>query len=202
MNIVKYPAPILRSVVSDLSDPSSFRLTLKNIADDMLSLMRKSNGVGLAAPQVGLSIRMWVADLSIGPIVATNPRITLLGQTENGEEGCLSLPGISANKLRHQEVSMEYTGIDGVAKVLRLVGLDARVAQHETDHLDGKLITDGVDTGKFVARFQEGNKDFIAWFIENRSRLAADFHVDAVSIDLGYPAVLYHVGKNMVRFGL
>jgi len=128
----------------------------------MIKLMHDAPGIGLAAPQVGLLWRLFVADVSPddersdpqadpkGPVEATDgPRVYInpvlskpQGLKELMEEGCLSLPGIFADVLRPPIVTMTYTDISGNRISQRAAGLLARCWQHEADHLDGVLILD------------------------------------------------------------
>ena len=112
---------------------------------DMEAATVKADGLGLAAPQVGSDLRMCVARINgrLTPLV--NPEITWKSKiTETAEEGCLSLPGIWVPVSRAVEIVVKYQTARGDAKELKLSDMDARVVQHETDHLDGKLIIDYV----------------------------------------------------------
>jgi peptide deformylase len=99
-------------------------------------------GVGIAAPQVGIGKRVFVAHLSIGSIVAVNPVLHLSGPVSAGVEGCLSLPGEQHLVGRHQLVRLDATDEHGAPFSLAARGWDARILQHEADHLDGILICD------------------------------------------------------------
>jgi peptide deformylase len=112
----------------------------------MLDLMHEAPGVGLAAPQVGLPIRLFVANATgeeEDDMVFINPVITVDGKaTEDMEEGCLSLPGINASIRRPKAVTIEATDINGNRFIASSDDLPARIWQHENDHLDGVLIID------------------------------------------------------------
>jgi len=134
---------------------------VKNIGDEIVKLMHHmfatmyhtSNGVGLAAPQVGESLQLSVIDLSMGQnpedlMVLINPEIIESDGSETGEEGCLSLPGISIPVNRKSKLLLKYIDIDGKEHKLEFEGFKARVIQHEIDHLEGVLIIDRVSALK------------------------------------------------------
>jgi peptide deformylase len=108
----------------------------------MLELMRASRGIGLAAPQVGLSVRLFVADIGDGPVCVVNPTIAPVASRDRMAEGCLSLPDVTVEVERASAI--EVHGFDAAGKALHFAarGLLARVLQHELDHLDGILIID------------------------------------------------------------
>lgn len=116
--------------------------------DDMIVTMRQANGVGLAAPQVGKSLRLTViaaeADAQLtAPLVLINPKITLVSpEQESGEEGCLSIVGVFGLVARAQTVTVRAFDRQGELFTLTANGLLARVIQHEVDHLDGVLFID------------------------------------------------------------
>lgn len=116
------------------------------IAPKMLALMEHHNGVGLAAPQVGLEYRMFVCSpdgTALHGIIFINPKITqLLGKSFEDMEGCLSLPNIKVLVKRNPKVKIQYTDIVGKHVELTYSGDMARIIQHEMDHLNGVLITD------------------------------------------------------------
>ncbi|MDD6260614.1 MAG: peptide deformylase [Clostridiales bacterium] len=116
---------------------------IQQLLDDMLETMRAADGVGLAAPQVGVLRRLVVVEVEEGkPIFLINPEITYTSGEQEGTEGCLSVPGRAGVVLRPQKVTVKATGRDG--KPLEITGTDllARAFCHEIDHLDGKLYTD------------------------------------------------------------
>lgn len=141
--------PVLRETARALS-PSELRDSLvQQLIDDMVDTMHEYHGVGLAAPQVheGLRIFVGLLDEDPGPsseaVVLVNPEIAPIGSgREEDWEGCLSIPDIRGLVPRFTDISV--TGLDrrGQPVQLRLGGLAARVAQHETDHLDGVLFFD------------------------------------------------------------
>jgi peptide deformylase len=104
-------------------------------------------GIGLAAPQVGVSLRLMVVghDAKQEPQALLNPRITEASGQVTAEEGCLSIPGIFADVTRAVRVCVEATDLEGAPVSLEASGLPARVLQHEIDHLDGVLFIDRLD---------------------------------------------------------
>jgi peptide deformylase len=121
---------------------------LRRLVDDMFETMYQAEGVGLAAPQVGISRRVIVVDVhdpEVQPFALVNPRVVeSSAEKEKGEEGCLSIPGLSALVERPARVVVE--GLDREGNVMRVEGGDllARCLQHEIDHLDGVLFIDRV----------------------------------------------------------
>ena len=114
---------------------------IQTLLSEMLETMRKARGVGLAAPQVGKSIRMAVAEVDGKIYCLINPKITSYSQEKTiCEEGCLSLPGEFFPILRSEEVTVRYQNEKGLPKKMRAKKLLAIVIQHEADHLDGILI--------------------------------------------------------------
>jgi peptide deformylase len=113
-----------------------------NLASDMLETMYKAPGVGLAAPQVGVGLRLVVADAGDGPHTLINPEIVEARGEEAGSEGCLSVPGVVGVVNRSTEVRVTALDRQGRRFSLAASGLLARVLQHEIDHLDGILFID------------------------------------------------------------
>jgi peptide deformylase len=148
MQIVLYPHPALRWKSSDVTRIDD---SLRSVVRQMFDLMYQAKGVGLAANQVGLPLRLFVvnatgeADHAEEEIVFINPVIrNRKGQTA-GEEGCLSLPGLYADVVRAEEITVEAYDLEGKPFRAKLDDLGARVVQHETDHLDGVLFVDRLD---------------------------------------------------------
>lgn len=114
---------------------------IQRLVPEMIETMRRENGVGLAAPQIGRSLRLAVAEVDDTVYVLINPEITSFSQEKIVfEEGCLSLPGEFFPIIRSEEVAVRYQNEKGLPKKLRTTGLLAIVIQHEVDHLDGILI--------------------------------------------------------------
>ncbi len=111
----------------------------------MEETLRASKGAGLAAPQVGVSDRICLAYIQRKQVALINPMITWKSEEEvSGEEGCLSLPGVWLNVLRAREIVVQFTNFSGKSLELKLKDFEARVIQHEVDHLNGILILDYV----------------------------------------------------------
>ena len=117
---------------------------IRELLDDMLETMHKYNGVGLAAPQVGILKRVVVIDLydDNGPLKLVNPKIVKQKGKQEVEEGCLSFPNVFENVKRHEKITVEYTDLEGKRKVKNVKGMEAVVIQHETDHLEGIVFLD------------------------------------------------------------
>ena len=142
LQIVFYPDPRLRKVSQKVE---KFDDSLKALAARMFQLMREHKGVGLAAPQVGQNLRLFIMNHTGEPAddqVYINPELIEAEGTEEGEEGCLSLPGLNAKILRDKSLRIRAQDLDGNPIDRIASGYVARVWQHETDHLNGTLITD------------------------------------------------------------
>ena len=119
---------------------------IKTLLDNMATTMYEENGVGLAAPQVGVSVRVVVIDAGNGLIEIINPEITNMEGTACDTEGCLSIPGIFGEVERAAKVTVEFLDRKGKKKKINAEGLLARAFQHEIDHLDGILFIDRAKT--------------------------------------------------------
>lgn len=116
---------------------------IKQLLKDMEDTVIAAKGAGLAAPQVGRSERLCIALLGKKLVPLINPMITWKSETTAiAEEGCLSLPDLWLNITRPTDIVVIFETEEGKKRELKLSGFDARVVQHETDHLDGILITD------------------------------------------------------------
>lgn len=142
--IVKYPNPILlrRSPPVERFDDE-----LRQLVEDMFESMYAAEGVGLAAPQIGVSLRLAVIDVSGGKnpearLVLANPEIVHAEGEQREEEGCLSLPGFRGIVTRPQFVTVRAQDATGQSYEMRGEGLLARAFCHEIDHLDGRLFID------------------------------------------------------------
>lgn len=143
LSIIKYPDPRLRRRTQPIAAVTD---EVVAVAQRMLALMHEVRGVGLAAPQVGLSWRMFVVNSGAegeADGVYINPVLfEPLGDPEPGEEGCLSIPEVYGEVWRPVGISIEAVGVDGKSFRREATGLLARAWQHEMDHLEGKLIID------------------------------------------------------------
>ena len=149
LKVARMGHPALRQRGRPVDKTELSTLPLQNLIDDMIETMREYNGVGLAAPQVHVGLRLFVAlleedpDATTGPIVLVNPEIVPnTGTKEEGWEGCLSIPDIRGMVPRFNDVTVKALDREGRSLELRFKGFAARVAQHETDHLDGVLFFD------------------------------------------------------------
>lgn len=146
LSIVHYPDPVLKKKAAEVVE---FGKPLRDLAARMLEIMRSEEGVGLAAPQVGLSIRLFVCNASGEPgddLVCVNPRLIELSGTLEREEGCLSIPGATVTMRRAARAVLRAMDPEGVEFELEKSDLPARIWQHEIDHLDGRLIIDSMST--------------------------------------------------------
>jgi len=155
LQIIYYPHPALREKALPVGEVTG---EVRAIAERMLELMNEAEGIGLAAPQVGLGMRLFVVNVpssedypadadppeaSDAPLVCIDPELSgFSDELEPYDEGCLSLPEITGSVRRPHEVTLTATGLDGERFTLRAGGLLARCIQHENDHLDGVLIID------------------------------------------------------------
>jgi peptide deformylase len=112
------------------------------LAGQMLDFMRKNNGIGLAAPQIGLSRRIIVIELDNQSYCMVNPEISLASDWDIMEEGCLSFPGRTVKVKRQKLAQIQGQDVTGKIQSLVAAGLLARVFQHEIDHLNGVMICD------------------------------------------------------------
>lgn len=125
-----------------------------NMAEHLIATMESESGLGLAANQIGITVRAFAInmthfDILIKPKVLINPEIVNFGQENmKGEEGCLSFPGLFQSIERPEKVSVKYLDLDGNEQLMDAEGLMARVIQHETDHLDGILFIDKLSAGQ------------------------------------------------------
>ncbi|MCL6591937.1 MAG: peptide deformylase [Firmicutes bacterium] len=131
--------PILRRKAQEAPKPNK---RLRKLASDMLETMYEADGVGLAAPQIGVSERLIVVDIGQGPLILLNPRILSHEGTAIDDEGCLSLPGRRGYVTRFQTISVTGINLNNRKVSLTATDLLARVIQHEIDHLDGILFID------------------------------------------------------------
>lgn len=144
LKVRKYGDPVLRRRASEVSEITP---QLHDTIADMVETMYDEAGIGLAAPQVGIPLRLMVVGDERGrePRAVINPVILARGGEVTAEEGCLSLPGIFAPVTRAEWVDLEARDVDGQPVKLHGRGLLARVFQHEMDHLDGVLFIDRLD---------------------------------------------------------
>lgn len=145
------PDPILKSRARPVSDRDTD--VLRRLVPRMYATMYGAPGIGLAAPQVGVGLRVCIIDLmpdqKPAPITLINPEILAVSdETATREEGCLSLPGQYAEITRPSRVKVRYRDLDGAGREIEADGLLAACLQHEIDHLDGVLFVDHLSSLK------------------------------------------------------
>ena len=144
LKVRRYGDPVLRRRAQPVAEVTP---EVRRLVDDMIDTMYDEVGIGLAAPQVGASLRLLVVgdEEGRGVQALVNPVIAESGGTVVAEEGCLSLPGVFAQVTRAQWVRLQAQDLEGAPVALTARGLRARVFQHEIDHLDGVLFIDRLD---------------------------------------------------------
>jgi len=141
-----YPDPILRKKAEPVVEVTQ---KILDISNEMVDIMYKYDGIGLAAPQIGISKQIIVVDYGEGPSIMFNPEITEMSKEQNEiEEGCLSFPDINLPILRPVWIKAKFNNEDTKISELRVDNLAAKVFQHEIDHLNGILIIDHVTSLK------------------------------------------------------
>ncbi len=145
--IVIYGDEVLREMCTPVEEITP---ELKEFIGEMFKTLRRVKGVGLSAPQVGVTKRFFILDLSsssfeLDDLVMINPEIISMEGEQCGEEGCLSFPGLYLEITRANKVVCRYFDLDGNENEVEAEGLFARAIQHETDHLNGKLFIDHIE---------------------------------------------------------
>jgi peptide deformylase len=161
--IVRYGADVLHTPAAPVSEITP---DVQRLIDDMIQTMYAAPGIGLAAPQIGVPLRLFVADLSVGRdaadlLVFVNPEFVERDGMQLEEEGCLSVPGFNATVARPARATLKGLDRNGREQVVEATGLLARCFQHEMDHLDGTV---------FVDRLRGLQKDLIVRKIKKLSR--------------------------------
>ena len=159
--------PVLRQPARPVTAEELRSDGLRALVSDMIDTLKDYGGIGLAAPQVGESIRLALIEIPYGltrytetepmPLtVFVNPTVEIVDPAAAGYwEGCLSIPGLRGYVERPQHVRVSYTDLDGEAHTLELTGFLATVFQHELDHLDGTLYIDRIKDSRLLAFDQE-----------------------------------------------
>lgn len=140
LHVLHYPAPVLKQRAVDVANVDG---RVVELVRAMFPAMYDAQGIGLAAPQVGVSERLFVLDLQredSEQIVCINPEIREKNGLIIAEEGCLSLPNVYAQVERMEELLLAYVDLDGEERTIEAEGLFARAIQHELDHLNGILL--------------------------------------------------------------
>jgi peptide deformylase len=162
LKVARMGHPVLRQRGRPLEKNDLRNPLMQKLIDDMIETMHEYNGVGLAAPQVHASLRLFVALLEDDPdgksaaTVLINPEIVPNSDSrEEGWEGCLSIPDIRGMVPRYKDITVRALDRDGRSIELRLKDFPARVAQHETDHLDGILFFDRMPSMQSLTYLEE-----------------------------------------------
>ena len=162
-SITHFPAPVLARPAKPIEQVTD---DIRRLAGKMIDIMLEAKGVGLAAPQTGVDLQIFVVSLDgtrENAKVYINPQITPSGPLDANEEGCLSLPGISARIKRYRKCTVTATDLDGNEFTEEAEGLLARAFQHEFDHLQGRLIKDRMGRAAAIAhrkRLKELEKEY------------------------------------------
>jgi peptide deformylase len=158
--LLRHGAPVLHRP----ADPvPTLTPEIQSVIDDLIQTMYAAPGIGLAAPQIGVSLRIYVVDVSAGRssgelVVMVNPEFVERDGMQVEEEGCLSVPGFNASVVRPARVVVRGLDRQGVERTVEATGLLARAFQHEIDHLDGTLFIDrlrGIKRDLIVRRIQK-----------------------------------------------
>ncbi|MSR78024.1 MAG: peptide deformylase [Candidatus Omnitrophica bacterium] len=158
LKIVTYPNPILTRKSEALTQ---FGPAEQKLFDDMIETMYIEDGVGLAAPQIGISKRILIASPTMKEgeaIVLVNPEVYESSGSQKSPEGCLSFPGVSAEIIRAKKIRLRYQDRTGKLHDIEAKDFFARVILHELDHLNGILLIDRIDFEKrhiFLAQYQQ-----------------------------------------------
>ena len=158
--IVKYGEHVLHRPADSVTDITG---ELATLVQDMVETMYAAPGIGLAAPQIGIPLRIFVLDLSVGRntgglLVFVNPEFVDRDGMQLEEEGCLSLPGFNATVARPGKATVKGLDLDGKEQLVDGTDLLARAFQHEMDHLDGRVFVDrlrGIQRDVIVRRIRK-----------------------------------------------
>lgn len=162
-SITHFPAPVLGRPAKPIDQITG---DTRQLADRMIDIMLENKGVGLAGPQAGIDLQIFVVSVDgtkENAKVYINPEITPSGPLEENEEGCLSLPGIYTRIKRQKKCTVTATDLDGNEFTEEAEGLLARAFQHESDHLQGRLIKDRMGRVAAIAhrkRLKELEKEY------------------------------------------
>jgi len=137
--ITEYPEPVLGQIGKPVTD---FDKTLAELCADMYDTMYDAEGVGLAAPQIGLNLRLFVMDCEGVKLIAANPKVIETSGEQSGQEGCLSVGKVPAVVIRPAKAKLRAQDLKGEWFEREAEGYAARAFLHETDHCDGKLFVD------------------------------------------------------------
>lgn len=177
LDILQVGHPLLRERAAELTRAELASPETQSFIDDLVATMRGANGAGIAAPQVGRSIRICAIEVNDNPrypykpniplTILVNPVLDAIGdETFDNYEGCLSVPNLRGVVRRAAIVKLEAWDREGQPISREVRGLTAGTFQHETDHLDGKLFLDRVEDPKTLATWAEFDRFHKAAFIE------------------------------------
>lgn len=158
--LLRHGAPVLHRPADPVPNMTP---EIQSVIDDLIQTMYAAPGIGLAAPQIGVSLRIFVVDVTAGRssgelVVVVNPEFVERDGMQVEEEGCLSVPGFNASVVRPARVVVRGLDRQGVERTVEATGLLARAFQHEIDHLDGTLFIDrlrGIKRDLIVRRIQK-----------------------------------------------
>ncbi len=158
--LLRHGAPVLHRPADPVPTVTP---EIQSVIDDLIQTMYAAPGIGLAAPQIGVPLRIFVVDVTAGRssgelVVVVNPEFVERDGMQVEEEGCLSVPGFNASVVRPARVVVKGLDRDGVERTVEAKGLLARAFQHEIDHLDGTLFIDrlrGIKRDLIVRRIQK-----------------------------------------------
>ena len=156
--ITHYPADVLGKKAEPVGEINN---NIKQLVEKMYEIMHQNRGVGLAAPQAGVSLRLFIISLDgsrESVKVFINPTVTPYGTLDTIEEGCLSVPGISAKIRRYKHAKVTATGLDGKEFSEEGEGLYARALQHEYDHIEGTTIVNRLGAAAKIANRKQLKK--------------------------------------------
>ena len=139
IKITEYPEKVLAEVGKPVE---KFDEELEKLCADMFETMYEAEGVGLAAPQIGLNLRLFVMDCEDIKLIAANPEIIATDGEQSGQEGCLSIGKVPAVVIRAEKATLRAQNVKGEWFECEATGYAARCFQHETDHCNGKLFID------------------------------------------------------------
>ena len=163
-------SPVLREKTAPVAAVTD---ELRRLAEDMFETMHAAKGIGLAAPQVGRSERLFVAEVDEHRIVLVNPEIVLAEGKAKGEEGCLSIPEVYGDVERPARVVVRGLGADGLPAEVDASGLLGRCLQHELDHLDGRLFVDHLSMFKKKSALAQWERERAKYPALRRTLVAA-----------------------------
>jgi len=156
--MTRFPAPVLRGKAATVEKIDD---SIRRLVEKMTDLMIEFKGVGFAAPQAGVGLRLFIVSLSgtrDNVRVYINPTVTGLGDLEEAEEGCLSVPGVWAKIRRYKKATVTATDLDGKQFTEEAEGLHARALQHEYDHIEGTVIVNRMSATARIAHRRQLKK--------------------------------------------